>query len=187
MSNQVLLTYEVDGRRRVKVVHGDITEEEVDAIVNPANARLAHGGGVAGAIVRRGGLSIQEESQAWVQAHGPLSVGDAAITGAGRLPAQHVIHTVGPVWRDAGDEPTLLREAVQRALALADEYGLTSVSLPAISSGIFGFPKPLAAEVIWEATLSYLEAHPESRLEVVRFCNIDARTANLFRKEGERR
>ncbi len=187
MSNEVLLTYEVDERRRIEVVQGDITQEQVDAIVNAANTRLAHGGGVAGAIVRKGGRSIQDESSAWVQAHGSLAVGAAAMTGAGRLPARHVIHTVGPVWRDQGDEPALLHKAVWSALALADFHELRSISLPAISSGIFGFPKPLAAEVIWEAALSYLDVHPESSLEVIRFCNIDARTATLFRADGERR
>jgi len=187
MSNEVLLTHTLDGNRRIEVVHGDITQEQVDAIINAANKRLAHGGGVAGAIVRRGGQSIQEQSHTWVREHGPLSVGEAAVTGSGKLSARHVIHAVGPIWRDEGDEPALLREAVQNALALADTHELRSVSLPAISSGIFGFPKPLAAEVIWEATLSYFETHPDSSLEVIRFCNIDARTVNLFREEGEKR
>jgi len=187
MSNDVLLTYMVDEDRRIEVVRGDITQEQVDAIVNAANPRLAHGGGIAGAIVRQGGQSIQVQSNAWVQENGPLAVGGAAITGAGRLPARHVIHAVGPIWRDQGNEPSLLREAVHSALALADAHELRSVSLPAISSGIFGFPKPLAAEIIWEATLSYLETSPDGCLERVRFCNIDARTANLFREEGEKR
>jgi putative ATPase len=187
MSNEVVLSHRLDGGRRIEVVHGDITQEQVDVVVNAANRRLAHGGGVAGAIVRRGGRSIQQESNAWIETHGPLPIGGAAMTGAGRLPARHVIHAVGPIWRDEGDEPDLLRKAVQSALALADAHGLHSISLPAISSGIFGFPKPLAAEVIWEATLSYFETHPDSSLEVIRFCNIDARTVNLFREEGEKR
>lgn len=185
MSNDVLLTCVLGQGRRIEVVQGDITEEQVDAIVNAANARLAHGGGVAGAIVRRGGQVIQKQSDTWVRKHGSLSVGRAAITGAGRLPARYVIHAVGPVWHDRGDELSRLRDAVQSALALADEYELASISLPAISSGIFGFPKPLAAEVIWDAALAYLDENPESGLEVIRFCNIDARTAKLFREEGE--
>jgi putative ATPase len=185
-SNQVLLTYKGPAGCRIEVVHGDITAEQVDAIVNAANGRLAHGGGVAGAIVRAGGREIQEESRAWVREHGEVPTGEAAITGAGRLPARHVIHAVGPVWRGRGDEPALLRSAVQSALAQADAHDLTSISLPAISSGIFGFPKPRAAAVIWEATLDYLEAHPETSLDRVRFCNIDRHTAALFREEGER-
>jgi putative ATPase len=187
MSNIVLLTYDGPAACTIEVVRGDITAEGVDAIVNAANGRLAHGGGVAGAIVRAGGREIQEESRAWVREHGEVPTGEAAITGAGTLPARYVIHAVGPVWRDRGDEPQLLRDAVQSALALADERGVSSLSLPAISSGIFGFPKPRAAEVIWQATLDYLEAHPATALTRVRFCNIDRTTAQIFRKEGERR
>jgi putative ATPase len=187
MSNEVLLTYETSEGREIKVVRGDITEERVDAIVNAANERLAHGGGVAGAIVRKGGREIQRESRRWVEEHGTVPTGEAAITGAGSLPAGYVIHAVGPVWQNRGDEPELLRSAVQSALALADEHEVSSISLPAISSGIFGFPKPRAAEVIWQAALDYFEEHPRSGLREIRFCNIDGRTAELFRAEGERR
>jgi putative ATPase len=187
MSQEVLLTRAIEGGRVLKVVLGDITEEEVDAIVNAANERLAHGGGVAGAIARQGGEEIRQESRAWVREHGPVPTGEAAITGGGRLPARYVIHAVGPVWHDRGDEPERLRSAVRSALRLADEHELVSISLPAISSGIFGFPKPLAAEVIWAATLDYFAEHPESALQEVRFCNIDRRTAELFREEGARR
>jgi putative ATPase len=98
-----------------------------------------------------------------------------------------VIHAVGPVWRDRGNEPDLLRAAVQSALALADEHDLSSLSLPAISSGIFGFPKPLAARVIWDAVADYVADHPDTTLDLVRFCNIDERTAQLFVEEGARR
>ncbi|MBN1247202.1 MAG: macro domain-containing protein [Anaerolineae bacterium] len=167
----------------LQVVLGDLTLEEVDAIVNAANERLAHGGGVAGAIVRRGGDVIQRESRAWVREHGPVETGTAAITGGGRLRARYVIHAVGPIWRDGGDEPALLRSAVQRALAVADEHNLRSVSMPAISSGIFGFPKPLAAKVIVGAVVDYFTSHEESEIEVVRFCNIDAATTELFLEE----
>ena len=187
MGNKVLFSYELSDSLSVQVVHGDLTEERVEAIVNAADEQLRHGGGVAGAIVRRGGYEIQRESDLWVREHGPLPTGQAVLTGAGNLPAQYVIHTVGPIWRGQGDEPELLQEAVQSALRVASSQGLRSVSMPAISSGIFGFPKPLAAQVSWEAVLAYLSTHPESSLEVVRFCNIDAYTAGLFRHEGERR
>ncbi len=182
MSNQIVYTYRRSDGRVIRVVHGDITAEEVDAIVNAANERLAHGGGVAGAIVRKGGREIQEESTRWVQEHGPVRTGTAAITGAGRLSARYVIHAVGPRW-GMGDEERLLAQAVQSALALADEKGLQSISLPAISTGIFGFPKALGAKVILDAVEGYLDAHPESSLQEVRFCNIDRETTDLFLTE----
>jgi len=185
-SNQVLLTITLPTGQKLQVVRGDITLEAVDAIVNAANGRLAHGGGVAGAIARRGGPEIQRESDAWVREHGPVSTGQAAITGAGALPADFVIHAVGPVWRNAGDEPDLLRSAVQAALALADENGVRTLSLPAISSGIFGFPKSQAVDVIWTSVTDYFEGNPRSEITEVRFCNIDAETAELFEARGRR-
>ncbi len=177
--NRVVFSYERPDGRVLRVVHGDITQEAVDAIVNAANEHLRHGGGVAGAIVRRGGREIQAESDRWVQEHGPVPTGSAAITGAGRLSARYVIHAVGPRW-GMGDEENLLRRAVQSALALADEHGVQRLSLPAISTGIFGFPKPLGVQVILDAVEEYLDAHPNSSLQEVRFCNIDEQTTTLF-------
>ncbi len=179
--NNVVLTYQRPDGRVLRVVHGDITAEQVDAIVNAANSHLAHGGGVAGAIVRKGGWEIQEESNRWVKEHGPVPTGSAAITGAGRLPAKYVIHAVGPRW-GMGNEDELLYRAVQSALALADEKGVRSLSLPAISTGIFGFPKERGVRIILKAVEEYLDAHPESSLQEIRFCNIDKRTTDLFVK-----
>jgi len=177
--NQVLHTHTRPDGRVVRVVQGDITEEEVDAIVNAANEQLAHGGGVAGAIVRSGGREIQEESRQWVREHGDVPTGGAAITGAGRLKARYVIHAVGPVW-GMGNEEALLAGAVNSALALAEEHGLGSVSLPAISTGIYGFPKPLGAQVILGAVQEYLDGHSNSSLTELRLCNIDSATSELF-------
>ncbi len=185
--NSVVWTYAVPTGPKISVVEGDLTLEAVDAIVNAANEHLSHGGGVGRAIARRGGQVIQEESTAWVREHGPVPTGQAVLTGGGHLAARYVIHTVGPVWRAQGDEPALLRSAVQSALALADAHALRSVSLPAISSGIFGSPKPLAAQVIWDAILDYLAAHPESTLEEIRFCDIDQATVEIFLAEGRKR
>ena len=179
--NRIVHTVERADGRIIRVVHGDITQEAVDAIVNAANSHLAHGGGVAGAIVRRGGRIIQEESNRWVQEHGPVPTGKAAITSAGRLPAKYVIHAVGPRW-GMGNEEQLLYEAVQSALTLADEKGLRSIALPAISTGIFGFPKPLGVRTILRAIQDYLDAHPDSSLHEIHLCNIDAYTTELFRK-----
>ncbi len=182
---EILFSHTLPHKRTLHVVHGDLTQERVDAIVNAANSQLRHGGGVAWAIVHQGGAIIQQESDAWVRKHGPVATGTgAAITGAGRLPARYVIHVVGPIWRNRGDEPQLLRQAVQSALAMADAHKIRTLSLPAISSGVFGFPKPLAARVIWQATLDYFAEHPLSHLAEVRFCNIDMYTARLFVEAG---
>jgi len=164
---------------RISVAQGDITEFPGDAIVNAANNRLAHGGGVAGAIARRGGPSLQEESDAWVREHGEVPTGQAAITGAGRLPARKVIHAVGPVW-GSGDEDRKLAAAVRSALTLAREHGLLRVSLPAISSGIFGFPKDRCARVILETVTSF------RGLDEIRLCNLDDPTVRVFLAAAER-
>ncbi|MGC8583795.1 MAG: ADP-ribose-binding protein [Thermoproteus sp.] len=133
----------------VELVVGDITELEADAIVNAANSYLEHGGGVAGAIVRKGGYEIQEESREWVRRHGPVPVGGVAVTGAGRLKAKYVIHAVGP---RCGVEPVeKIGEAVENAIMKAEELGLRSVALPAISTGIFGCPYGEAARLTAEA------------------------------------
>jgi O-acetyl-ADP-ribose deacetylase (regulator of RNase III) len=159
----------------IRVLQGDLTEEDVDAIVNAANSQLAHGGGVAGAIVRRGGREIQDESDRIA----PVPVGRAKMTGAGRLPARHVIHTVGPVWGE-GDEDAKLRSAVRSSLALAEEHRFATISIPAVSSGIFGFPKGRCARVFMSAIGGYFRAHPDGSLQEVRLCNIHAETAQIF-------
>jgi putative ATPase len=183
---EVLFEARTPDEQVVRIVHNDLTEEQVDAIVNAANGRLSHGGGVAGAIARNGGSTIQRESNAWVREHGPVATGSAAITGAGELPSRYVIHAVGPVWTGSGNEESQLASAVQSALDLAEEHDLESVSIPAISSGIFGFPKPLCAEVMLRTIREWLAAHPESALRKVNACNIDSQTAALFEEEAKR-
>jgi putative ATPase len=175
----VLLEFRAPTGTLIGIVSGDLTEEQVDAIVNAANNRLAHGGGVAGAIARQGGPSLQEESDAWVREHGEVPTGQAAITGAGRLPARKVIHAVGPVW-GSGDEDKKLAAAVRSALTLAREHGLLRVSLPAISSGIFGFPKDRCARVILETVTSF------PGLDEIRLCNLDDPTTRVFLAAAER-
>jgi len=171
----------VIGGKTLRLVQGDITERDVDAIVNAANSRLQHGGGVAGAIVRKGGHIIQEESDRI----GYVPVGGAAITGAGRLPCRYVIHAVGPRMGE-GDEDSKLKGAVLSSLKLASGKGLKSISLPAISSGIFGFPKDRCAEILVNAASTYLRENPESSLELVEFCVYDDLTMGYFRKELEK-
>lgn len=170
----------------LSLIHGDLTLERVDAIVNAANAQLIHGGGVAAAIVRRGGPMIQQESQAWVRAHGPASSSHPALTGGGSLPAQHVIHAVGPRWGE-GDEDRKLRAAVQTALKLADEQGFHSLALPAISTGIFGFPKTRGADVIVSAVADFVADHPETTVEDVRITLIDQPSVDVFADAFDRR
>ena len=131
------------GGARVRVIRGDLTEAPVDAIVNAANSHLQHGGGVAGAIVRKGGQVIQEESDRI----GFVPAGKAALTSAGRLPARFVIHTVGPRWGE-GDEEAKLASAVASALDLAEEKGFATVAMPAVSGGIFGSLKKSGAHII---------------------------------------
>jgi O-acetyl-ADP-ribose deacetylase len=176
-------TYPLPGDRIIAIVYGDITEADVDAIVNAANEYLQHGGGVAGAISRRGGDSIQAESSRWVREHGKVPTGSAAITGAGRLPASYVIHAVGPIW-GSGDEECKLAAAVTSALALADEHGVASIAIPAISSGIYGMPKDVSTRVLIEATAEYLRHHPQSHLRIIQFCNIDEATVKAFEAQA---
>ena len=170
----------------LRLVHGDLTEARVDAIVNAANAQLAHGGGVAGAIVYQGGEEIQTESNAWIRQHGLVAHDEPAITGAGRLPCRYVIHAVGPVWGE-GDEDAKLRAAVSGACALAQKHSLASLSLPAISTGVYGFPKDRAARVILDAILDFFQDHPESPLSEVCVNLIDEPSVQIFGREFAQR
>jgi O-acetyl-ADP-ribose deacetylase (regulator of RNase III) len=166
------------GDRILRLAQGDITERNADAIVNAANSYLQHGGGVAGAIVRKGGSVIQEESDKI----GFTAVGTAAITTAGRLPAKFVIHAVGPRMGE-GDEDNKLRSAVLSSLRLASRKRLASISLPAISSGIFGFPKDRCANILIQTAVDFLNSHGESSLRLVEFCIYDDLTLGYFKEE----
>jgi len=165
------------GNTTIELVRGDITEMDTDAIVNAANEQLAHGGGVAGAIVRKGGEIIQQESRAWVRAHGPVPTGSAAITSGGMLKARYVIHAVGPVM-GTGDESRKLRDATLASLRLADAHGLTSISFPAISTGIFGCPLDVCAKAMLGAVRDYLSA-PTGLRRIV-FCLWDEKALTTF-------
>ncbi len=169
------------GDKVLKVVLGDITEEETEGIVNAANSLLKHGGGVAGAIVRRGGEEIQRESDEIVKKFGPVPVGKAVYTKAGKLKAKYVIHAVGPVWGE-GKEEEKLRSAVRSALEVAEELKLKSISLPAISTGIFGYPKEEGTKVILDEVVKYLKSNRKSTIREVHLTSIDRETAELFLK-----
>jgi len=165
------------GSRVIEIVQGDITTLAVDAIVNAANKFLMHGGGVALAISRMGGLAIQAESTKLVATHGPLKTGEAVITSAGKLPAKWVIHTVGPVWGE-GDEENKLRAAIQNSLTLADEKELTTIAFPAVSAGIFHFPLDRCARILIDTATEYLKGR--TGITKVVFCLFDAKTFAAF-------
>lgn len=161
------------------LIQADLTASKLDAIVNAANAQLQHGGGLAAAIARRGGPSIQDESDAWVRQNGLARHDRPAVTGAGRLPCRYVIHAVGPVWGE-GDEDRKLSLAVRTALETAASLRLTSLGLPAISTGIFSFPKARAAAITIDAGAAYLGAHPDSSLRRVELVLFDAASLEVF-------
>ncbi|WP_291998628.1 ADP-ribose-binding protein [Caldivirga sp.] len=162
----------------VELIKGDITTLETDAIVNAANSYLEHGGGVAGAIVRRGGWEIQEESREWVRRHGPVPVGGVAVTGAGRLRAKYVIHAVGP---RCGVEPIeKLDDAVTNSLRKAEELNLVSIAFPAISTGIFGCPYEDAAVIMAKAIMR--EAPKLSSVKRIVICLYDDEAFNVFNR-----
>jgi O-acetyl-ADP-ribose deacetylase len=174
------------GAMTLSLIHGDLTDEAVDAIVNAANDRLQHGGGVAGAIVRRGGAVIQHQSNEWVRRHGAVGHGRPALTDAGALPCRYVIHAVGPVWGE-GAEDGKLRAAVLGALELAQANGFVSLALPAISTGIFGFPKDRAARILLQAVADHGQAQPAGSLREVHVTLIDEPTLRVFAAEFEAR
>ena len=163
----------------VQIAQGDITLEQVDAIVNAANEYLQHGGGVAWAISKRGGPTVQKESDDWVRKHGPVPHAHPAWTLGGLLPAKHIIHAVGPVWGD-GDEDKKLSDAVTGSLRVADELKCKSISMPAISTGIFGFPKDRAAKIIFSAIEAYFSEVIDSSIQKVRLVLFDDATVKVF-------
>jgi len=158
---------------RIEIVEGDITRLDVDAIVNAANESLLGGGGVDGAIHRAAGPELLAECRT-LQG---CPTGEAKITKGHRLKARHVIHTVGPVWQGgASNEPELLARCYRSSLALAEKHKLKSIAFPAISTGIYGYPKEPAAEI----AVREVRAHARF-LEHVTFCCFDSATADLYR------
>ncbi|RMF49775.1 MAG: macro domain-containing protein [Anaerolineae bacterium] len=176
-----LRTHTFNQTRRLELVQGDITTQHVDAIVNAANAHLMHGGGVAAAIARKAGRALKQESRAWVRQHGPVNPAEPAYTTGGNLPCRYVIHAVGPVWHGGNQgETQALHIAVTGALRRAEELALSSLAMPAISTGIFGFPAERAATVMFEAIRAYFAAHPDTSLSLVRIVLFDRRTLQAF-------
>ena len=164
--------------KTLRLVKDDITERKVDAIVNAANSYLKHSGGVAKAIVTKGGKDIQQESDKI----GYVPVGYTALTTAGLLPSSWVIHAVGPKMGE-GDEVTKLQNVIKNVLHLATQKQFRSISIPAISSGIFGFPKDKCAKILIGESVEYLQTNKKSHPEIVEFCIIDDETYGCFEKE----
>ena len=176
--SKLLIGKNLPSGQSLQIMQGDLTLENVDAIVNAANEHLQHAGGVAWAIVKRGGDVIQDESDAWIRTHGPVPHSHPAWTVGGSLSAKYVIHAVGPVWGE-GDEDAKLTSAVTGSLRVADELAACSIAFPAISTGIFGFPRQLAARIIFNAIENYFSGN-DSKLKVVRLVLLDQATVDAF-------
>ena len=158
---------------------GDITRMDTDVIVNAANKNLAHGGGVAAAIVKHGGQIIQEESRKWVEVHGPINHGQPAFTSAGKINCKFIIHAVGPIWGE-GNEDIKLMQAIHGSLVLANDLQAKSISFPAISTGIFGFPTDRAADIFMEEISAYSNNNPGQSIQKIILVLFNAKTLSTF-------
>jgi O-acetyl-ADP-ribose deacetylase (regulator of RNase III) len=169
----------------IKLIKGDITKMKVDAIVNAANSSLLGGGGVDGAIHRAGGPAILEECRQIRARQGGCDTGEAVITTAGQLPAKYVIHTVGPVWNDGNKkEPELLANCYRNCLQLALAHGVKTIAFPNISTGVYRFPKPNAADIAIETVQQFLAT--DNSLEEVFFVCFDDENYNLYKEKLEK-
>jgi len=162
---------------KLKVVQGDITEQETEAIVNAANNRLIMGGGVAGAILRRGGREIQDECNKI----GPIPVGEAAVTGAGRLKAKYVIHAA-TMGMDFETDEEKIKASTRNSLRRAEEKKIKSIAFPALGCGVGGFPAKRAAEIMLEEVRAHLENTERSSLKEIVFVLFDKDTFDSFKK-----
>jgi len=165
---------------KIKILQGDITKMQVDAIVNAANSSLLGGGGVDGAIHRAGGKAILDECMKIREQQGVCAVGEAVITTAGNLPAKFVIHTVGPVWKNGQmGESELLANAYRNSLQLAVDHKIESIAFPNISTGVYHFPKDKAAQIAISTVLNFLES--EASIKEVIFVCFDAENFELYK------
>jgi len=163
----------------IELIKGDITEIKVDAIVNAANSSLLGGGGVDGAIHRKGGKAILEECIQIRNRQGGCPTGEAVYTTAGNLPATYVIHTVGPVWNSGkSNEAVLLANCYRNSLKLADSLGVKTIAFPNISTGIYGYPKPQAAEVAIQTVKDY--QNTQTAIEKVVFVCFDEGNYQIY-------
>ena len=175
ITTQLIDEIRISNDKIIRLIKGDITEQNVDVIVNPANSYLKHGGGVAGAIVRKGGKIIQIESDKI----GFVPVGLSVITTSGELPCEAIIHTVGPKMGE-GNEDFKLSKSIHSCLSLASENSYKNISIPAISSGIFGFPKDRCANILLDESIKFLQNNNTS-IKIIEFCIIDDETLFHFK------
>jgi O-acetyl-ADP-ribose deacetylase len=176
-TTQLIDEIRISNDKIIRLIKGDITDQNVDVIVNPANCYLKHGGGVAGAIVRKGGKIIQRESDKI----GFVPVGSSVITTSGELPCQAIIHTVGPKMGE-GNEDFKLSKSIHSSLSLASDHNYNSISIPAISSGIFGFPKDRCANILLDDSIKFLQNN-NTTLETIDFCIIEDETLFHFKNK----
>ena len=194
-SGELICSYLTKQGKTISVLKGDITKHRVDAIVNAANKELKHVGGLAAAIVRAGGQEIQARCDKFVQDHGPLLEGRTLVTPAGRLPCESIIHTVGPKWDSNAEtdrrngmntqQERLLKFAITNCLKEA--ASLRSVAIPAVSSGVFGFPRDLCAQVVIDAVLDFCEENRSCTLSEIYLLNNDSVTVTAFAGEMRKR
>ncbi len=176
-----LESLEINGCR-IEIVQGDITEQETEAIVNAANEKLIPGGGVDGAIHRKGGPAILKELR---ERYDRCPTGEAVITGGGNLKAKYVIHTVGPIYRGGtSGEAELLKRAYWNSLKLAIEHGIKSISFPSISTGAYGYPIKEASEIALSTVIEFLKKHKAPKL--VRFVLWGEENFNVFKETLKR-
>jgi len=170
---------------KIQIIQGDITKINVDAIVNAANSSLLGGGGVDGAIHYAGGSAILEDCMKIRAKQGGCKTGEAVITGAGKLPAKYVIHTVGPVWNGGrNDESEKLVNCYLNSLRLAVEHNCTTVAFPNISTGIYGYPKNKAAKIAYQTVSDFLDGNEQ--IEKVIFVCFDEDNYELLLEEQKR-
>lgn len=166
---------------KITLLKGDITQIKADAIVNAANSSLLGGGGVDGAIHRAGGFAILEECKQIRAKQGGCATGEAVITTAGRLPAKYVIHTVGPVWNGGNKrEPELLANCYRNSLQLAVEHGIKTIAFPNISTGVYHFPKPQAADIAVKEVQQF--AANEKSIDEIFFVCFDEENYSLYKE-----
>ena len=173
-------------QNRITLIQGDITQQQVDAIVNATNTSLLGGGGVDGAIHRKGGPKILEACMAIRAKQGNCPVGEAVITPAGNLSAKYVIHTVGPVWNGGKkNEAHLLAQSYQNSLLLAHKYDIQSIAFPNISTGIYRFPKELACEIVLNTVQDFIQTH-DAPNQIIFVCYDEENHSFYQKKLGDR-
>jgi O-acetyl-ADP-ribose deacetylase len=177
ITSQLIDEIRISKEKIIRLIKGDITEQNVDVVVNPANSYLKHGGGVASAVVRKGGKIIQTESDNI----GFVPVGSSVITTSGELPCKAIIHTVGPKMGE-GNEDFKLSKAIHSCLSLASDNSYKSISIPAISSGIFGFPKDRCANILLDESITFLQNNNTS-IKIIEFCIRDDETLFHFKNK----